>query len=70
MVDRPGITHREKYLSIHDIYGNPVRVLVDQKQEPGHYTIKWDPDLQSSGTYIIKLEAGNRQEIQKTIFMK
>jgi hypothetical protein len=57
-------------LTIYDIYGNPVRELLNQKQEAGHYAIKWNSDLQSTGTYIIKIEAGSLQDIQRTIFMK
>jgi hypothetical protein len=57
-------------LTIFNSIGEPVRQLVNQVQEPDHYTIQWDSHLQSSGIYIIKLEVGAKQTIQKVTLIR
>jgi hypothetical protein len=57
-------------ITVFDTYGKTIRILVDQKQEPGNYLIKWDPGLTSGGTYFIKLEEGHNQRIQKAILLR
>ena len=57
-------------LTIFNSIGEPVRQLVNQVQEPDHYTIQWDSHLQSSGIYIIKLEVGAKQTIQKVTLLR
>jgi PKD repeat protein len=52
-------------LSIFDIFGRPIQILVDQEQQPGTYVIKWDALSQYNGMYIIKYKAGDVQKIQK-----
>ncbi|MFN2379169.1 MAG: PKD domain-containing protein [Bacteroidales bacterium] len=52
-------------LTVFDIYGKPINILVDQKQQPGNYSIQWDAHNQYSGIYIIRYMAGNVQEIRK-----
>jgi len=57
-------------ITVFDTFGNAVRILADQRQEPGDYSLKWDSDLPSAGTYFIKLETGLRQKILKAILMR
>jgi hypothetical protein len=57
-------------LSVFDMYGRKIMQLVNQVQQPDHYSIHWDSQLQSTGTYIILLQAGDKQEKQKVTFFK
>jgi len=57
-------------ITVFDTYGRVINSLVDQKQEPGNYSLKWDSGLPQDGIYFIKLEAGQRQKIQRVILMR
>jgi len=57
-------------ITIYDTFGNPVRILLDQMQEPGDYQVRWDSDLPSAGTYFIKLQTGKTQKIRKAILLR
>ena len=57
-------------ITVFDTFGKTVRILINDKQEPGDYSIKWDSDLPSAGTYFIKFETGRRQKILKAILMR
>ncbi|MEA1886877.1 MAG: T9SS type A sorting domain-containing protein, partial [Bacteroidota bacterium] len=59
----PEISHVS--LTIFDIFGKPIHVLVDQEQQPGNYLIQWDPQANYSGMYIIRYMAGDVREIRK-----
>ena len=56
-------------ISVCDIYGKPVTLLLDQKLESGHYLIQWESDAEPGGMYIIKLQAGERLKAQKVMLM-
>lgn len=45
-------------LTIFDLVGREVKILVDEQQAAGHYTIQWEADHQSSGVYFCRLWAG------------
>ena len=57
-------------VAIYDAFGRTIHVLVDQKQPPDHYSIKWDSGLQSCGIYIVKYITGEGQKIQKVILIR
>jgi hypothetical protein len=57
-------------ITVFDTYGRVISTLIDHKQEPGNYSLKWDSDLPPSGIYFIKLEAGQKQRIQRAILMR
>jgi hypothetical protein len=57
-------------LTIYDSYGRIIKVLVDDVQKPDHYSIQWEPYLQSGGMYIIKLQIGTRQIIRKVMLTR
>jgi hypothetical protein len=64
----PELTHVR--LEIYNLSGNLVEVLVDQKQEAGLYTIKWDASCYSSGIYLYRFESDRFAQINKCILMK
>ena len=57
-------------LSVFDAFGRMIHGLVDQKQHPDHYSIKWDSYIQPDGIYIVKFEAGAHQRIHKVILIR
>ena len=57
-------------LQIYDIRGRLIRTLVQTRQNPGEYTVQWDGRnrnnlVVAAGTYFIRLQANNLQQVQK-----
>ncbi len=44
-------------LTVYDVVGRPVSVLVNSVQDPGDHTVRFDGSNLSSGTYVYRLEA-------------
>jgi len=62
-------------LSIYNILGQRVRVLVDEYQSAGHKSVKWDGrDDQgkevTSGIYFYRIQAGDFTEAKKMLLLK
>ncbi|MBI2504689.1 MAG: T9SS type A sorting domain-containing protein, partial [Candidatus Latescibacteria bacterium] len=62
-------------LSVYNVLGQQIRVLVDQLQIPGAYTVSWDgmdaAGLQAAGgVYFYRLEAGDQVQVRKMLFAK
>jgi hypothetical protein len=57
-------------LSVFDILGKEVAILVNQKQNAGNYEIEWDASNYPSGVYFYKLEADDFKETKKMILIK
>jgi hypothetical protein len=62
-------------LKIYNILGQEVRTLVDQVQEPGHYSITWDGRGEKgyelpSGLYFYRLTSGNFSAAKRMVLMK
>jgi hypothetical protein len=57
-------------LTIFDILGREVQVLVNEKKEPGSYEIKWNASNFASGTYFYKMETNAYTDIKKMILLK
>jgi hypothetical protein len=57
-------------LSIYDLSGRLVEILVDEKQEPGVYRVLWDGKNQSSGIYFYRLKSGNISTTKKLILLR
>ena len=45
-------------LSVYDILGREVAVLVNEKKAPGSYTVRFDAGGLASGVYLYRLTAG------------
>jgi hypothetical protein len=59
-------------LTLYDIQGKMIKILLDQNLSPGHYLTKWDRTNQSgnlspSGMYILKLDQGNHSYATKIV---
>ncbi len=57
-------------LKIYDILGREVETLVDQKQDPGKYGVRFDASRLSSGVYFYRLVAGNYVATRKMAVLK
>ncbi len=57
-------------LKVYDIIGNEVATLVNEKKEPGDYTVSFNAKNIVSGVYIYTLKAGNFSETRKMILIK
>mgnify|MGYP001561073092 CR=1 FL=1 len=59
-------------LTLYDIQGRMIKIVLDQNLSPGHYLTKWDRTDQSgnlvhSGMYILKLDQGNHSTATKVL---
>jgi len=57
-------------LSIYDIRGREVEILVNGLQGSGEHTLIWDASDFASGIYYIHIAAGNHVETQKIMLIK
>jgi len=57
-------------LSVYNIRGEKVAMLVNENQEAGSHTIVWNAAGAGSGIYFIKLEAGGLRLMKKCLLVK
>jgi len=57
-------------LKIYDILGEEITTLVNKKQTPGNYEVKFNAGNLSSGLYFYRLKAGNFSKTNKMILLK
>ncbi|NIR71235.1 MAG: T9SS type A sorting domain-containing protein [Phycisphaerae bacterium] len=60
---------------IYDLLGRQVRELVNENQEAGVHSVKWDGKNQAgqtvaAGVYIYKITAGQVRQVRKMVFVK
>lgn len=60
----------EVEISIYNILGQLLDVIIPMQTHTGNNTIKWEPVDLNSGVYLIKISDGNNSNIIKTIYMK
>ncbi len=57
------------------LLGQPVRVLLEEKQETRYYRITWDGKdaggrQVASGIYLVRMAAGEFSEVKKMVLLK
>lgn len=57
-------------ITIYDMLGRPVALLVDDYQQAGRHQITWDAKKSASGLYFYKLNAGDLVETGKMLLIK
>ena len=57
-------------LTVYDILGKEVAVLVNENKEPGNYYAQWNASEFASGTYICVLEAGSTTIMRRMTLLK
>ncbi len=57
-------------LSIYDILGKEIGILLNEKKQPGEYNIEFDGSNLPSGMYFYELEIGNYRQCNKLLLLK
>lgn len=60
----------EVRMIIYDASGVEVSRLLQEVQEPGYYTLKFNADRFSSGVYFLRLEAGKFTSVKKMVLIR
>ncbi len=57
-------------LTVYDVLGKEVQVLVNEELQPGSYEAEWNAADYPSGVYYYKLESGSYSETKKMVLIK
>ena len=57
-------------MSVFNIRGQVVEVLVDHNMKAGYHNVVWNADGISSGMYFVRVETGSNMAIQKLMLLK
>ncbi len=57
-------------MKIYDILGREVAILVNEKQKPGYYEVKWNASRFSSSVYFFSIQAGDFVQIKKMVLIQ
>jgi hypothetical protein len=57
-------------LSVFDVLGREVALLVQEQKEAGYYSVQWNASGLPSGVYLYQLRAGSFVETRKMVVMK
>jgi len=60
----------EVKLSIYNLLGQKVVILVSEKQEAGRYQVEWDASGFASGVYYYIFDAGEFHDVKKMILLQ
>jgi hypothetical protein len=60
----------EVRLSVYDILGREVAVLVNERKAPGNYEVRFDGSNLASGVYLYTLQAGSFVQTKKLMLLK
>lgn len=60
----------EVKLSVYDLTGREIAVLVNETLEPGSYSYKWNASQLSSGIYFYRINAGSFVQTKKMVLIK
>jgi flagellar hook assembly protein FlgD len=57
-------------LSIYNLLGQKVAILVSEKQKVGYHQFVWDASNYASGIYYYKIETIEFQQVKKMMLLK
>lgn len=57
-------------LKIYDMLGREVSELVNQEQQPGNYSVRFDASKLASGVYFYRIESGSFVSVKKMMLIK
>jgi hypothetical protein len=63
-------TPSEVRMSVYDILGREVSVLVNERQQAGYHEVKFDGNGLSSGVYFYRIEAGSFIQTRKLMLLR
>lgn len=58
------------YLTVYDLLGHEVAILVQAEQEAGYHEMRFDASALASGVYIYKLQAGDFLQTRKVLLLR
>ena len=61
---------RHVRLTVYDLLGREVAVLVDEKKAPGTYEVRFDASGLASGVYLYRLTAGSFVQTRKMLLLQ
>jgi hypothetical protein len=64
------LTNSQVRLTVYDLLGREVAVLVNEEKPEGRYSVTWDASSFSSGVYFYQLNAGSYTNTKKLILLK
>jgi hypothetical protein len=67
---RQSIVVSDVKLAVYDLLGREVKVLIDTKQAPGNYQVRFDGTQLPSGAYFYRLTAGNYVETKQMMLVR
>jgi photosystem II stability/assembly factor-like uncharacterized protein len=65
-----GVGYREVRLSVFDLLGREVAVLVDEKKQPGDYKVTFGGSGLASGVYFYRMQAGSFVQTRKLLLLR
>ncbi len=57
-------------VKIYDVMGRELITLVNEINQPGYYTVRFDGSYLSSGVYFYRMTAGDFVAVKKFVLMK
>jgi 7,8-dihydropterin-6-yl-methyl-4-(beta-D-ribofuranosyl)aminobenzene 5'-phosphate synthase len=57
-------------LTLHDLLGREVAVLVNERKEAGRYSVQWDAASFPSGIYFCRFQAGAFRQTKRMVLLK
>jgi hypothetical protein len=57
-------------LTVYDVLGREVAVLVNERKQPGNYEVVFDGSRLSSGVYFYRMEAGSFVSTLKLLLVR
>ncbi|MBL7135972.1 MAG: T9SS type A sorting domain-containing protein [Candidatus Marinimicrobia bacterium] len=58
------------HLVLYDINGRLIETFVNEKQQPGYYSVQWNASQYSSGVYIYRIQADGFSAVKKCLLIK
>ena len=57
-------------LTVYDLLGSEIAILVNERKRPGHYKVKFNVDGANSGVYLYELKTGYTIDTKKMVIFK
>ncbi len=57
-------------LTIFNLLGQKVAILVNKEQPPGKYQVDWDASRWAVGIYYYRIKAGTYQQVKKMVLVR
>jgi enterochelin esterase-like enzyme len=65
-----GLAPRDVSLKVYDVLGREVATLVDERQAPGLFSVRWDAGINAGGTYFYTLRSDGMESTKKMLLVR